>query len=166
MGPRELAVIDVDDPPHPGPGEVQIRVTAVGVCGTDLHYYRGENAGYETLARGAGAQAVFATDLLDYRLRLAKSCGATETINCAKVDPVATIMAATGGRGVDVVFEVAGAPDTPEQAVQIAKPLGTIVIVGICAENRTTFTATSSRRKGLTIKISRRMKHIYRRTHA
>ena len=25
---------------------------AVGICGSDLHYYRGENAGYETLERG------------------------------------------------------------------------------------------------------------------
>ncbi|MBI3698318.1 MAG: alcohol dehydrogenase catalytic domain-containing protein, partial [Acidobacteria bacterium] len=26
-------------PPDPGPGEVQVRVSAVGICGSDLHYY-------------------------------------------------------------------------------------------------------------------------------
>jgi L-iditol 2-dehydrogenase len=118
------------------------------------------------LALLSGAQAVLATDLLDHRLRLAKSMGATEVIDAGRADPVAAVREATGGRGVDVVFEAAGAADTPEQAVQMARPLGTVVIVGICAENRTAFTATASRRKGVTVKISRRMKHIYPRTLA
>ena len=26
-------------PPTPGPGEVLLRVAAVGVCGSDVHYY-------------------------------------------------------------------------------------------------------------------------------
>lgn len=32
-----LALQDIDPPPAPGPGEVQLRVRSVGVCGTDLH---------------------------------------------------------------------------------------------------------------------------------
>ena len=41
-----------------------------------------------------------------------------------------------------------------------------MVVVGICADNRTAFTATPARRKGLTVKISRRMKPVYPRTIA
>jgi len=118
------------------------------------------------LARLTGAQAVLATDLHDYRLRLAKTAGATATFNAAREDPVAAMLEATGGRGAEVVFEAAGAPETPDQAAQLAAALGTVVVVGICADNRTAFTAAPARRKGLTVKISRRMKPVYARTIA
>ncbi len=39
-----------------------------------------------------------------------------------------------------------------------------MVVVGICGEDRTEFRGGVTRRKGLTIKISRRMKHVYSRT--
>jgi L-iditol 2-dehydrogenase len=38
-GVRALQVTDVPAPPEPAPGEVQVRVRAVGICGSDLHYY-------------------------------------------------------------------------------------------------------------------------------
>lgn len=40
-GPRKFEIQDVDVP-HAAPGEVLIRVRNVGVCGSDLHFYRGE----------------------------------------------------------------------------------------------------------------------------
>jgi len=36
--PREFRLIE-QPLPEPGPGEVQVRVQAVGVCGSDLHYF-------------------------------------------------------------------------------------------------------------------------------
>src|SRR5712692_1937867 len=39
IGIRKLRVSELADPPAPGPGEVQVRVRAVGICGSDLHYY-------------------------------------------------------------------------------------------------------------------------------
>jgi L-iditol 2-dehydrogenase len=39
-GIRDLRVEEAPDPGEPGPGEARIRVTAVGICGSDLHYYR------------------------------------------------------------------------------------------------------------------------------
>jgi L-iditol 2-dehydrogenase len=41
-GPRDLRVENVPHPGEPGPGEVLLRVTAGGICGSDLHTY---NAG-------------------------------------------------------------------------------------------------------------------------
>lgn len=35
----ELAIRDIDLPVTPGPGEVQIKVHTVGICGSDVHYY-------------------------------------------------------------------------------------------------------------------------------
>ena len=40
-GPRAFEIKDVDVP-EAGPGEVLVRVRSVGVCGSDLHFYRGE----------------------------------------------------------------------------------------------------------------------------
>lgn len=40
-GPRAFELKDVDAP-HPEPGQVLVRVRSVGVCGSDLHFYRGE----------------------------------------------------------------------------------------------------------------------------
>ena len=38
-GPRDLRVEAIPLPRQPGPGEALLRVTAVGVCGSDLHNY-------------------------------------------------------------------------------------------------------------------------------
>jgi len=40
------------DPPTPGPGQVCIRVMASGICGTDLHIYRGEYMGHYPVIPG------------------------------------------------------------------------------------------------------------------
>ncbi len=38
-GPRDIRVDEIADPPPPGPGEVLVRVTAAGICGSDLHSF-------------------------------------------------------------------------------------------------------------------------------
>lgn len=42
--PKEIFVMEKEIP-EPGPGEVLIQVMASGICGTDLHIYRGEYLG-------------------------------------------------------------------------------------------------------------------------
>jgi L-iditol 2-dehydrogenase len=118
------------------------------------------------LARLTGATEVFATDLLPYRLEAARRCGATVTINAAENDPAVEILQMTGGRGVDVAFEAAGAQETPQQAAEVARPGGRVVIIGIPSEDRMVLKASTVRRKGLTIKLVRRMKHTYPRAIA
>jgi L-iditol 2-dehydrogenase len=115
------------------------------------------------LAKLGGAREIFATDLYDFRLHAAKHCGATETVNVAREDPVVAILEATGGRGVDVAFEAAGAGAAVEHAAAVAKRLGTVVVIGI-GTAPTSVDAAPARRKGLTVKIARRMKHVYPRT--
>ena len=41
-GGRDIRVEEVPDP-TPGPGEVLVDVGAAGICGSDLHPYRGAN---------------------------------------------------------------------------------------------------------------------------
>src|SRR5207244_4006962 len=39
-GPGDVRVEEIPDSPPPAAGEVLLAVTAVGICGSDLHYYR------------------------------------------------------------------------------------------------------------------------------
>ena len=64
---------------------------------------------------------------------------------------------------MDVVFEAAGVPDTPQQAIDIAVPGGTIVMIGICAEQPVRTDVTKARRKELVVKHCRRFCHNFPR---
>ena len=44
-GPGEMVVMDVADPGDPGAGEILVRPEAVGICGSDFHYYLGDIGG-------------------------------------------------------------------------------------------------------------------------
>jgi L-iditol 2-dehydrogenase len=109
----------------------------------------------------AGARAVYVTDVLPHRLDIAKAFGATNTILVG--NEVAEIMAATGDRGVDVSFEIAGDNEAVEAAIAATIPGGRVILAGIPADDRTSFPASVARRKGLTIKLVRRMKFSYPR---
>lgn len=119
------------------------------------------------VAKVSGARAVYATDLIPERLEAAERLGAAAVLQADSADPVAWVHDLTDGRGVDVVFEAAWAAETVGQAVEMVKPGGTVVVCGIPAGNdQIAFTASSARRKGLTIKMVRRMKHTYPRAIA
>ena len=113
------------------------------------------------MAKLAGAGRIFATDKLTDRLKAAQECGATHVFQADgnEIDP---ILSATRNRGLDVTFETAGDDGSAvETAVGTAKRGGTTVLVGIPTEDVTQFTASAARRRGLTIKLSRRMKNTY-----
>ncbi|MCH7521190.1 MAG: zinc-binding dehydrogenase [Candidatus Marinimicrobia bacterium] len=115
------------------------------------------------LAQLSGATQVIATDLLPHRLVAARAFGATQVFQVDEGGEYRNIWAATGQEGVDVAFEVAGAEAAVETAIASAAPGATVVLVGIPADERTSFHAATARRKGLTIKLCRRMKHTYPR---
>lgn len=83
------------------------------------------------LAKLAGAGAVYATDLSQSRLELARDA-LEEVIDVSAVDPVARILELTGGRGPDVVFECAGAIPATQQSLALVRKGGTVVIPGVC----------------------------------
>jgi L-iditol 2-dehydrogenase len=64
---------------------------------------------------------------------------------------------------VDVAIEAAWGGDAIAQAVELARPGGRVVLVGIPSEDRCAFKHSTARRKGLTVVFSRRMKHSYPR---
>jgi len=118
------------------------------------------------LARLSGATQIIATDPLPHRLEAARYCGATHAIQADHSAEATEVWETTTRRGVDVAFEVAGENAAVETAVHAAKPGGEVVLVGIPADDRTSFSAATARRKGLTLRLCRRMKHTYPRAIA
>jgi L-iditol 2-dehydrogenase len=118
------------------------------------------------VARISGARAAYVTDLVPERLAMAYRMGARATYKADEGDPVAWVMEQTRGRGVDVAFEAAWADETVAQAAEVARRGGKLIMVGIPREDIAAFPAHTVRRKGLTIKYVRRMKHTYPRAIA
>lgn len=100
------------------------------------------------MARLAGAANIFVTEPLPHRLEAALDQGAREW---------------QPDQAVDVSFEVAGEDAAVDAAFNAVKPGGKVILAGIPAVDRTSFTASLARRKGLTIKLVRRMKFTYPR---
>ena len=82
-------------------------------------------------ARLAGATVIVGIDLADRKLAWARSFGATHTVNAAAEDPVAAVLAATGGVGADVCVEAVGRPEVLAQAFYARDLGGTVVQVGV-----------------------------------
>lgn len=115
------------------------------------------------LARASGVTQLIATDKLPQRLEAARRFGATTIIQAAEGQEAGDVWAATNNRGVDVAFECAGENAAVDTSIAAARPGARVILVGIPGDDRTTFTASIARRKGLTLKLSRRMKHVYPR---
>jgi alcohol dehydrogenase/S-(hydroxymethyl)glutathione dehydrogenase/alcohol dehydrogenase len=98
-------------------------VAVIGCGGVGLNAVQG--------ARLAGAKTIIAIDVQPEKLLLATRFGATHTIDATQVDPVARVRELTPGRGVDVAIEAIGVQATVDQAVQLARPGGQAVFVGI-----------------------------------
>jgi L-iditol 2-dehydrogenase len=114
------------------------------------------------LVRLSGASVVFVSDPFAWRLALAERWGA-RPIECSSSDPVSAVMRETLGRGVDVAIEAAWADVSVEQAAARARLGGRLVLVGIPGDDRLAMRHSTARRKGLTIRLCRRMKHVHRR---
>lgn len=79
----------------------------------------------------AGCSPIIAIDLDDDRLTLARSLGATHTLNArTDTDVPAQVRELTHGRGADVAFEVVGANATINTAISCVRKGATITLVG------------------------------------
>lgn len=110
------------------------------------------------VVRAAGAGPCFVVDPLAYRADVASDLGADLT-----ADTHRAIGEWTDGRGTDVVIEATNSPDAFDQAVASVRIGGRIVLVGIPSGDEYGLTASRARRKGLTVKWSRRMGDVYPR---
>jgi Zn-dependent alcohol dehydrogenase len=96
-------------------------VAVLGCGGVGLNVIQG--------AKAAGAGEVIAVDMVPAKLEMAEQFGATRLVNGGEEDAVAAAMA--NGRGADVAFEVIGLGATMEQAIDMVRPGGEVVLVGV-----------------------------------
>ena len=99
------------------------------------------------LLRLAGAEPILASDPLPHRLAAAIRLGATDATETAASDRV-----------VDVAFEAAGTDAALGDALDVVRPGGRVLLVGIPEADRTSFPAGLARRKELTLQLCRRMR--------
>jgi len=85
-----------------------------------------------------GASQVIVTDLLDYRLDLAKKLGATHTINAARERVPEAVAEITGGAMADIVIEAAGEEATLNQSFYVVRRYGHVTLFGIQWEEKLT----------------------------
>ena len=115
------------------------------------------------LAKLSGAAHIVATDKLPHRVEAAKRYGASQAFLVDDKRGLEELRAALRERGVDLAFEAAGEQDAVDDAFAAVVPGGKVILAGIPDDDKTSFSASSARRKGLTIKLVRRMKHTYPR---
>lgn len=99
----------------------------------------------------------FVTEPIERRRQAASQCGADWTGNPHTSDPVAEILTVEPA-GLDVVFECSGDPRTIDSAMALLKPGGTLMLVGIPAQQRIDFDIHVMRRRELTFKNVRRQR--------
>ncbi len=103
-----------------------------------------------------GLAPIIATDVLDYRLEVAKELGASHTLNPTRDDVPAAVRELTGGQGADYVLECAGEVQTARQMAEAAAISGKLLVMGIPVEDQLAFRHSAARRRGLTIVMVRR----------
>ncbi|HVA81941.1 MAG TPA: zinc-binding dehydrogenase [Candidatus Binataceae bacterium] len=88
-------------------------------------------------AHEAGAEKIIVTGLArdKRKLELAKEFGATHTIDAEGHNPIEAVKEITGGRGADVVVDVAAySPQTVVQAIDMVKRAGVVILAGVKAK--------------------------------
>lgn len=83
------------------------------------------------VAKLAGAAAVYAVDVNDFRLDLARRMGADEIIDGRHEDVVAALRRYSGGSGVDVLLEFSGNATAINQGLKAIRPGGKVAILGL-----------------------------------
>ncbi len=105
--------------------------------------------------RAAGAGRLIAIEPLAHRREAAKRCGAQVVLAPGEIADCLDEF--------DVVFEAVGPDDAVAESVELVRPGGNLVLAGIPNDDKTTLPASVARRKGLTVRLVRRMNEAYPR---
>jgi L-iditol 2-dehydrogenase len=108
----------------------------------------------QQVAQAAGAAVALAVDPLEHRREAAARAGAQAVLAPGE---------RWEGAPVDVAFEAAGTDEAVDAALHAARPGARVVLAGIPGGDRTSFSASVARRKGLTLVVVRRMGEVYPR---
>ncbi len=82
------------------------------------------------IAKASGVAQVYATDVIDFRLDLARKLGADKVFDAATTT-AQQIIDANHGSGLDIVLEMSGAPQAIDTAFDIVRNGGRVILFGI-----------------------------------
>jgi threonine dehydrogenase-like Zn-dependent dehydrogenase len=109
------------------------------------------------VARVYGIRTIYTTDKIEERVKAARKAGATWSGNPEKSDIVAEIRAREPGL-LDAVFECCGDQAALDQAVNLLRPGGKLMILGIPVPDRISFDIHRLRRKEISLINVRRQR--------
>jgi L-iditol 2-dehydrogenase len=109
-------------------------------------------------AKAMGAKSISVTDKIAGRLEIAKKMGAVYTGN-PDIDDVVAGVQQVEPESLDVVFECCGQQDAIDNAVDMLKPGGKLMIIGIPEFDRWSLPVDKCRHKEITITNVRRQNH-------
>ncbi len=109
-------------------------------------------------AKALGAETFYVTDKMIERLAMAKQNGAVYTGNPDNVD-VTIEISQREPLLLDVVFECCGKQEALDNAIDVLKPGGKLMLIGIPEFDNWQFSADKGRRKEITIANVRRQNH-------
>lgn len=109
------------------------------------------------LARQAGASRVFVCDRLPHRRELARKMGAQCVVPFEQMEQA--VMDQTRGRGVDLVLDAAGSPETIRLGIALARPAGTLLLIGIPSESEFSVDLHTALNKELRLQMLKRSNH-------
>jgi 2-desacetyl-2-hydroxyethyl bacteriochlorophyllide A dehydrogenase len=109
------------------------------------------------MAKQAGASRVYICDKHPHRLALARSMGADVAVPVSEFAQL--VMDDTRGRGVDLVLDAAGALETINMGIGLARAGGTFLLIGIPTEPHLAIDIHTAMAKELRIVTLKRSNH-------
>lgn len=106
-------------------------------------------------ARAAGVQTCYVTEKIAERVEVTAKHGATWVGNPLEEDIVGAVLK-QNPLGVDIVYECAGQQETIDQAIDLLKPGGRLMLIGIPRSEKVSICLDKARRKEITIVNVRR----------
>ncbi len=83
-----------------------------------------------------GAATVTGLDIVDHRLTLSRSLGATCVVHCGRTDPIAAVRTHTAGTMADLVVEAVGKAETINLCADLVRGGGDVAIFGVPKRER------------------------------
>jgi threonine dehydrogenase-like Zn-dependent dehydrogenase len=106
-------------------------------------------------AKANGVEAIYVTDKIDARLSVAHNEGAVLTANPLR-DNVIDKLLGQEPLALDIVYECCGQQETFDQAIDLLKPGGKLIGIGIPEFDTWSVNVEKTRRKEITIRFIRR----------
>lgn len=98
-----------------------------------------------------GARQVIAIDTAPRRLEMALQGGATQVLNMGAAEAREQVLALTGGRGADVVYDVTGHPAVFQAALALPRRFGQLLLLGDTGEPSKQCLTSDVMTRGVTI---------------